>query len=115
MHVAPQLREKVMRNGHHFAIGTVLFFIVSVTQAATVSLVPPSLQVNVGQQAVVAVAADFGNALVSEGAFGFVWPGFLGEPTFEFDPAISSNAGGGGARGGAAAGGGPGAGGGGPG
>src|SRR3569832_2495822 len=91
MHVAPQLREKVMRNGHHFAIGTVLFFIVSVTQAATVSLVPPSLQVNVGQQAVVDVTADFGNALVSEGAFGIVWPGFLGEPTFEFDPAISAN------------------------
>jgi len=80
-----------MRNGHHFAIGTVLFFIVSVTQAATVSLVPPSLQVNVGQQAVVDVTADFGNALVSEGAFGIVWPGFLGEPTFEFDPAISAN------------------------
>src|SRR3569832_1926872 len=91
MHVAPQLREKVMRNGHHFAIGTVLFFIVSVTQAATVSLVPPSLQVNVGQQAVVDVTADFGNALVSEGTFGIVWPGFLGEPTFEFGPANTTN------------------------
>src|SRR3569833_4291148 len=91
MHVAPQLREKVMRNGHHLNIVTNLFFIVSVTQAATVSLVPPSLQVNVGQQAVVDVTADFGNAQVSEGAFGIVWPGFLGEPTIEFDPAISAS------------------------
>src|SRR3569832_1848293 len=94
MHVAPQLREKVMRNGHHFAIGTVLFFIVSVTQAATVSLVPPSLQLNVGQQAVVDVTADFGIALVSGGAGGGGGPGGRGGPAGGGGPAGAAGAGG---------------------
>src|SRR3569832_1213453 len=53
MQEAPQHKEKVMRNGHHFAIGTVLFFIVSVTQAATVSLVTTRMQEKVSQKAVV--------------------------------------------------------------